>query len=247
MILATAFAIASAACTAYGLKIMLSEPKRHFYIFWFVLAAIFISPAALRLLGIWDTIPIICHWTVAMALLVFAIFELGFGIAIGRHFSDEAVPGLNCIIVLGARTFDGDPGRTFRNRLDIAHSYLTDNPHVYCIVCGGQDPNESGTEAAAGHNYLSTHGINSNRILLEERSHSTAQNMSFAGALIDPSHDAVGIVTSNFHVARALALARKNGFLHASGIAAGSLERFPLNNIVRESFAWFKDILLDNA
>lgn len=46
---------------------------------------------------------------------------------------------------------------------------------------------------------------------------------------------------------RALAIARKAGIVHAFGMVAPAVSRFPLNNIVRESFAWAKDILSGNA
>ena len=65
--------------------------------------------------------------------------------------------------------------------------------------------------------------------------------------MIDAEHDAVGIVTSDFHVSRSLAIARKAGIAHVFGMSAAAVSRFPLNNIVRESFAWIKDILSGNA
>jgi hypothetical protein len=84
-------------------------------------------------------------------------------------------------------------------------------------------------------------------LLLEDRSHSTAQNLYFAAELIDPLHDSVGIITTDYHMARSLALARKAGIAHVSGITVKSFELFPLSSIVRESIAWAKDILLGNA
>jgi uncharacterized SAM-binding protein YcdF (DUF218 family) len=65
--------------------------------------------------------------------------------------------------------------------------------------------------------------------------------------MIDAAHDSVGIVTSNFHVSRSLGIARKAGIAHAFGMPAAAVSLFPLNNIVRESFAWAKDILSGNA
>ncbi len=247
MILAIVLAIVGIACAVYGMKFVLSESKMRFHFFWFALATILVAPLPLMVLGIWNDIPIVLHWAVAATLLAFALFEFAFGIAIGKHFNDKAAPGLDYVIVLGAQVLDGKPGRTFSNRLDVACCYLAENPHACCIVCGGQGPNESVPEAAAGHDYLVERGISSTRILLEGRSHSTAQNMRFATEFIDLEHDAVGIVTSNFHVARSLALAHKAGIVHVSGVAVNSLGRFPLNNIVRESFAWLKDILSGNA
>ena len=103
------------------------------------------------------------------------------------------------------------------------------------------------TEAQVEANYLEACGIARDRILIEDSSHSTAENLRNAAAMIDAEHDAVGIVTSDFHVSRALAIAHKAGIVHPSGMAADAVSRFPLNNVVRESFAWAKDILSGNA
>ncbi len=240
---AIALAVMGMACVAYGLKFVFSQTKMRFHVFWFVLAAVLVAPAVLMATGLWDGIPIALRWAVAAMLLAFVAFELAFGVAIGRHFNDRAAKGLDYVAVLGAQVLDGRPGRTFSRRLDAAFAYLVENPDTRCIVCGGQGPNESVPEANAGRDYLDERGIDSSRILLEARSHSTAQNLRFAAELIDPAHDSIGIATSDFHVARSLALARKIGMAHASGIAVRSFERLPLNNIVRESFAWVKDIL----
>ena len=240
-------ALAGAACAAYGLKFVLSETKMRFHYFWFFLAIVLMAPAALMAVGLWDGIPPAVRMVPAVVLLLFVAYEVVVGVAIARHYHDKAAPALDYVVVLGAQVLDGKPGRTFSRRLNAACSYLAENPHARCIVCGGQGPNESASEALVGRNYLVAHGIESERILIEDNSYSTAQNMHGAAKLVDAQHDEVGIATNDYHVARSLALARKAGFVHASGIAVKSYERFPLNNIVRESFAWAKDILTGNA
>lgn len=245
--IAIALAVAGAACAAYGLKFVFSETKMRFHFFWFALAVVLAAPAALLAAGLWDGIPVALRWVPALTLLLFAVYEIVVCAAIARHYRDKAAPGLDYVIVLGAQVLDGKPGRTFSRRLDAACAYLAESPHARCIVCGAQGPNESAPEAHAGRDYLVERGIASDRILLEDRSYNTAQNLRHATELLDARHDAVGIVTNNYHAARSLALARKAGFMYASGIAVRSHERFPLNNIVRESFAWAKDALSGNA
>jgi uncharacterized SAM-binding protein YcdF (DUF218 family) len=56
----------------------------------------------------------------------------------------------------------------------------------------------------------------------------------------------VAIVTSNFHVTRGLALARKQGLTEAYAIAAPSTPLFLPNNMLREFFGLSKDFLLGN-
>lgn len=241
--IAIALAVIGVACAAYGLRFVLSETKMRFHFFWFALAIAFVTPAVLMATGLWEAVPFAIHIAVAVALALFIVYEVVFAVFVLRHFRDEAPAGLDYVVVLGAQVFERGPGRTLANRLDVACAYLAENPQTRCIACGGQGANEPMTEARAEADYLVELGIPRDRILLEDRSHSTSENLRNAAAMIDAEHDAVGIVTSDFHVFRALAIAHKAGIAHPFGMAADAVSRFPVNNVVRESFAWIKDIL----
>ena len=240
--LVTVLALAAVASAAYGLKFVFRETKARFHYFWFVLAIVLVAPALLVAAGVWGSVPAVLRWTVGLLLLFFVIFELAFSMIIARHFNDRAKPGLDYVVVLGTRVLDGGPGRVFARRLDAARAYLDENPQTRAVVCGGQGLDETHSEARVGRDYLIGRGIAADRIVLEPRSRSTAENLRFAAELIDPARDTVGIVTSDFHMARSLFLARKLGVEHACGIAVKSPERLPMNSIVRESFAWIKDV-----
>lgn len=54
------------------------------------------------------------------------------------------------------------------------------------------------------------------------------------------------LVTNNFHVARALALARRQGLTDVSAIAAPSDPLYLPNNMFREFFGLTKDFLMGN-
>ena len=244
---AAVLAVIGVACAAYGLGFVLSETKMRFHLVWFALAVVLVAPAVLVATGLWDSVPAALRWVPTAALAAFAVYELLVGAAIGCHFNDKAAPGLDYVVVLGAQVLDGKPGRTFAVRLDAALSYLSENPRCRCVVCGGQGPGESIPEADAGCGYLVDRGIDRGRILLETNSHNTAQNLRAAAELVDQENDSIGIVTHNSHMARSLAIARKAGMKHVSGITVKSDERFPLNDIVRETFAWAKDFLCGNA
>ena len=80
------------------------------------------------------------------------------------------------------------------------------------------------------------------RILLEDRSTNTFENMTFSKALIDREDAAVGIITNNFHVWRSLRLARRAGLANVHGIAAEYTGPTLIHFMVREAISiavWF--------
>ena len=135
------------------------------------------------------------------------------------------------------------PSRALALRLDAALDYAADNPDTIFIVSGGQGSNEPCTEADAMKTYLETHGLSSDRILTEDQSTNTRENLIFSAELI-PDGATVGIITNGFHVCRSLHLADALGYEHAYGIPAkGDLITQPAN-LFREFFAVIKDYVL---
>ena len=58
--------------------------------------------------------------------------------------------------------------------------------------------------------------------------------------------DRVAIVTNDYHLFRGMAIARKQGIAHVSGIAAGATPWYLPNNMARESFGLAKDFVFGN-
>ena len=102
------------------------------------------------------------------------------------------------------------------------------------------------TEAEGMARYLEQNGIAAERILLEDQSKTTQQNMEFSRKLI-PEGASLGVVTNNFHfhLFRAKQVARKYGLDNVCGIAAKSTPVYLPNNMLREFFGWLKMVLLD--
>ena len=94
--------------------------------------------------------------------------------------------------------------------------------------------------------YLVERGIAPERILMEDQSTDTSENIAFSAALIGGTDKDVGIVTNNFHVFRGVMLARHAGFENACGISARSNIYFQPNNLVREFFGIMKDLVCGN-
>ena len=106
------------------------------------------------------------------------------------------------------------------------------------IPSGGQGPDEKISEAAAMKGYLLAHGIPEDRIIPEDRSATTKENLAFSKAIIDAREGGkkTALVSSNYHVYRCLRLAREVG-LTCTGIGADVALYFWPGALIREFIA----------
>lgn len=178
-------------------------------------------------------------------VLGIAVFVMVEGMVLSGFFK-KGKEGLDYIIVLGAQLKESGPSYVLQQRLDAAYNYLSENENTIVIVSGGQGSNEPDTEAQGMYDYLVGRGIAPERIIKEEQSQNTYENISFSGQFFDREETSVGIVTSNFHVFRALQLARAAGYKEVCGIAARSHAGVLPNNMLREFFGIMKDFLVGN-
>ena len=140
----------------------------------------------------------------ALAIVVFLICE----IIILAPGMQEPPEGLDYIVVLGAWVNGTKPSGSLRNRIQVAKEYLESNPDTIAVLSGGQGSDEEISEAQCMWNNLTAMGIDPARLIMEDQSSDTVENLRFSRALI-PEGASVGLVTNNFHIFRALAIARK--------------------------------------
>ncbi|SHO49345.1 YdcF family protein [Anaerocolumna xylanovorans] len=156
------------------------------------------------------------------------------------------------MIVLGAQVRGKTVSRALKNRLDTACKYLKKNTGTVVIVSGGQGRGEEISEAFAMKNYLESKGINGDRILQEDTSVNTYENLKNSKKIIDSRGDfrdssgKVVIVTNRFHVFRATCLARTQGIKGVQGLGAPNDDILTLHYYVREFFGVIKDVLHGN-
>lgn len=145
-----------------------------------------------------------------------AVFLIGQGaiLAVGCMPAEE---GLDYIVVLGARVNGREPSGSLRNRIQVGIEYLQANPNATAILSGGQGADEEISEAQCMYERMTAAGIDPERLVMEERSTDTLENLRFSREFI-PEGARVGIVTNNFHICRALALARGIGWENVTGI-----------------------------
>jgi Uncharacterized conserved protein len=182
--------------------------------------------------------------TMIVILTGLAIFAYVEGIIIANA-NRKAGKGLDYILVLGAQVRGTQVSRILLKRLETAVSYLKENQRTIAIVSGGRGERESLSEAEAMKLYMLKKGIASNRIVKEDKSKNTFENILYSKALIK-SNTKAAIVTNGFHVYRSTHIARKQGLGQIQGLAAPTDKLLAVNYYVREAVGVIKDKLLGN-
>lgn len=144
------------------------------------------------------------------------------------------------VIIHGAGLLRGDQlSKLLRDRLDKAVSvYRKDPTPPKLIPSGGKGDDETISEAEAMKRYLMEQGIPEEDILPEDRSKTTYENLAFSKAILDAreGNKYTALVTSNYHVYRALRYCRKVG-LSCTGIGSRVAFYYWPSALIREYIA----------
>ncbi|MEO6798334.1 MAG: YdcF family protein [Rhodanobacter sp.] len=126
-------------------------------------------------------------------------------------------PGRMVALVFGRKLEDDQPAHDYRQRLQRALELVQATRTDHLLLLGGCSSGR-GSEAAAGHAWLVQNGLPAwTRIELEQESTDSLENLRHARNLLQTRPDqaglpAVALVTSRYHLARCLLLARRLGF-----------------------------------
>lgn len=210
-----------------------------FTYFWLMLGMILVlcKPLVAFMEARQISIPMGVKWiggtVLVIVLLIFIVTEcviIGYG-------SKEPQRGADYVLVLGAQVKGTRLTYALQARLDIAYEYAVDNPSSVVIVSGGQGPGETVTEADAMARYLKEKGLSEERIVLEDQSTSTFENIEFSKKLMRSTDASVVLVTNHFHVYRGVGVAKKQGLTNVQGLGS-SIKWYTIpNQYVREAFA----------
>ena len=184
----------------------------------------------------------VCFILAAACLFMFLFLV----ICVIHGMQAKGKPDLQYVVVLGAQVRGQKPSRALKKRLETAKAYARLNPDTILILSGGQGPGEEITEARCMAEYLLSCGISQKQMILEERSVSTRENLMFADQLTGCSHVGCGILSSNFHIYRAMCLARRLGYQDFCGIGAPSDPVMQVHYVVREAAALIKEKISGN-
>ena len=144
------------------------------------------------------------------------------------------------VIIHGAGLLNGDRvSKLLQDRLDKAiHVYRSDPSPTKLIPSGGQGADETVPEAEAMKRYLLAQGVPEEDILTEDRSTTTMENLQFSKRIIDAREGRkyTALVTSNYHVYRALRYCRAIG-LNCTGIGSHVAFYYWPTALIREYIA----------
>ncbi len=206
--------------------------------FWLVLAGAFFLIALSgkypdNMLWVW--IRRILPVFVAIGIVIL----LAFSIYVIKGMNSASPDDIDYAIVLGAQVRKTRPSKALRRRLDQALETAERCPDAIFILSGGQGSGELISEAECMKQYLTEHGMKEERLVLEDKSTSTRENLVFSDRLTGCRDKKCGIISNDFHISRALLIARKAGYTDACGIAAEGDRLMELHYVVREAVALF--------
>ena len=196
----------------------------------------------------WQIVRRVFYGVLTLALAVLISIEM-FVIQEGMR-SWSALP-TDAVVVLGAGVNGTTPSMALRTRLDAALDYLEQHPDIPAVLTGGQGYGEDITEAQCMYDWLTAHGVDGDRLILEEQATNTAENFAYSSSLleargIDTAEDSVAVVTNDFHVARTRLAAQKAGYGATLGIPAKlPWKHLSANYYLREAFAVVKTVIFD--
>ena len=144
------------------------------------------------------------------------------------------------VIIHGAGLLDGERvSKLLSDRIDKAiEIYRKDPTPPVLIPSGGQGEDEKTSEAEAMKSYLLKKGIPEDKIMIENRSMTTFENLKYSKEIIDsmPGRKYTALVTSNYHVYRALRYCRKIG-LKCVGVGSHVAFYYWPSALIREYIA----------
>ena len=150
----------------------------------------------------------------------------------------------DAIIILGCQIKkDGKLTNLLKARVDRAIEFANmqkehSGKSITFVPSGGKGSDEIISEAQAMKNYLLSHGIENEKILIDDKSTNTYENISFSNKIINDSipNARIAFSTTNYHVLRAGSIAYNQG-INLEGIGAKTKTYFWVNAFIREFIA----------
>lgn len=225
------------------LKVGLASQFNYFFL---VLSVLLFLVGRFLSSDMWKSLPKAGKWAVCICVCIgfiaFAVLE-GLIISGGTEHTEKEA---DYVVVLGCRVKGKTPSLTLQYRIDAAVEYMNAHPDCKAVLTGGQGIGEDITEAQAMYESMVKQGIAGERLLLENQSTTTKENLEFAKQYIDPEKDSIVLVSTNYHIYRAKRIAGAAGYTRVEGYGARNVWYLVPADYIREALAILKNLVLGN-
>lgn len=171
----------------------------------------------------------------AGALLPVAVFAVTEAVASKGNSKGEK----DYLLILGHALENDAASPVLEERCKKAAVYLKENESTLAIACGGiTGKTQTKSEAEVIKELLIAEGISEERIILEDKSKTTAENFYNAKKLMDETGEVrVALLSSDYHLLRARTLAKICG-IDADTVAAPTPKNVRSRCFLKEFFAF---------
>ena len=186
----------------------------------------------------------ILKWTYIGIGLLYTVSFTAFSVFVTsvEDMPDDA----DVYIVFGCKTNGYTPTYALRRRLDHAYGLLSSHPDAVAVLSGGQGDDETVSEAESMRAYLCGLGIDEGRLLIEDRSTSTAENIRYSAALLEKlgyGGKRLCAVSNDFHIKRILLQAKHTGVVLTASPAKTNSAWKLWQNLIREYMVWTRRLV----
>ena len=152
----------------------------------------------------------------------------------------------DCIIILGCSVYGTNPSPFLKSRLMEGINLFKEGYAGYIIVSGGKGPGEDISEADAMKSFILSKGLKEENIIVEDKSKTTMENLTFSKEKMKEKNFKSAIVVSNkYHLKRvSLMVKRLNINGSYSGVFLKQYKGLEVKGFIREVPALIKYYIL---
>jgi uncharacterized SAM-binding protein YcdF (DUF218 family) len=147
--------------------------------------------------------------SVAIILFLSIIIASAIAVSIWNYGKKDEKSPSDVAIVLGAAVWDGEVSPVYRERINHAITLYKDGFVDYIILTGGFGEGSYKSDSQVAKEYALSQGIPEERILTEEKSIITEENLEFSKEIMDENNLKTAIIVSDpLHMKRAMLMAK---------------------------------------
>ena len=191
----------------------------------------YINPTSHPILGLFASLMTTATSFLSFQLAIFLLSAIVNLIHFGKrkHFDQ--------IVVLGSGLFGDQVPPLLQGRIRKGIKVQKCNPNAFMILSGGQGPGETVPEGRAMKKWALQNGADPDRTICEAQSRNTEENLEFSRKIFPKPNGKTCIVSTYYHVFRALLLSKKMN-INALGYGSRTKLYFTINAFLREYIAY---------